>query len=551
MNKFTSLIFVFLIIICNLIINSSIIFAKNSEIIFTKIAEEIVEHEEIVIFKIKITNNSSISQNFVVKDTLSETTDGKIYGLNKGYLQYLSQGIRVNPKGSSTDSGYINELEGIKIYNVDPGSTVTITYHMKSNAENVRVNKSAVISTATLYYKDNMQKIDQFMIKTWLKKKLKEEVVKEEIIIYEDIMSEKVIFENNSFQKREDIVNPNLKPLSDNHLVRKMELTDALYDNAQHVFNAELLEFSCQNRQAKPFDGCEKQLRPSMQIECVGVFRVLAKIKGDYDPDTYLHIDFWTVASYSPSCPLDPTKHIFFKKGENLRIFVNQNKVKSFVYLDTKMSANKIMMPTADRVPTGKGFIDLDKGKCAELFTFFSWRGAITGYPDGSAKPYKEVNRAEFLTILTRSLGLQEEAEIMLNRYINKDIKNTNFGKFQTGIARDIGFDDVSGDKWYAPYVALGNEKNWIRGYNDGTFRPKKKITFVEALKIVLSAYEVPIITASEDNNLSWFDKYLRTVKRIPGVEILPVKKKMTRCDILDLIENVEKENLRNKMIEF
>lgn len=47
-------------------------------------------------------------------------------------------------------------------------------------------------------------------------------------------------------------------------------------------------------------------------------------------------------------------------------------------------------------------------------------------------------------------------------------------------------FSDVSTDVWYAPVLAKAKSLGWISGYKDGRFKPFKRISRAEALKIIL-----------------------------------------------------------------
>ncbi|MBI5414451.1 S-layer homology domain-containing protein [Candidatus Peregrinibacteria bacterium] len=50
-------------------------------------------------------------------------------------------------------------------------------------------------------------------------------------------------------------------------------------------------------------------------------------------------------------------------------------------------------------------------------------------------------------------------------------------------------FLDVAADLWFTPYVCYAKEKGWVKRYEDGTFRPGQTVSKVEAIKIILEAY--------------------------------------------------------------
>lgn len=326
-----------------------------------------------------------------------------------------------------------------------------------------------------------------------------------------------------------------------------LEYDESLFDASSKVFDAELNQFSCNNTTPEPFAECASDFRPSMEVECTAVFRVISKLKGDVKLSKYLHIPFKTVSSYSPSCPFDPTRHLFFKDNERIRIFQSSSGNMKFLYTDSLSTRAFVTMPDTDRVPVSKAFPDIENKTCKDLFNFFYWRGAITGFPDGTARPNQEVNRAEFLAVLTRLIGLQDEAKNAKYRYINDQVVDTANGNIRVGLTDRVYFPDVFGVDWFSEFVALGLEKRWVNGFADGTFKPNQTIEFVEGLKITLQAFEIPIVKSAEDIKLPWYEPYLRTARTINGITFFDYNKKLTRCEILSLIESVEREYLKQK----
>ncbi len=84
----------------------------------------------------------------------------------------------------------------------------------------------------------------------------------------------------------------------------------------------------------------------------------------------------------------------------------------------------------------------------------------LGGYLDGSFKPNASITRAEF-------------AKIAVSFFDYGDI------------VYDGSFSDVTGDQWFAQYVAAAVELGLVRGYSDGTFRPNESISRAEAAAIV------------------------------------------------------------------
>ncbi len=87
-------------------------------------------------------------------------------------------------------------------------------------------------------------------------------------------------------------------------------------------------------------------------------------------------------------------------------------------------------------------------------------QNVITGYEDGTFRPYENITRQEFATMISR---LGEVLE-----------------------AGDMSFTDVSAEnEWGVDYIYTAYVNGWVSGYEDGTFRPYNSITRAEAVRIV------------------------------------------------------------------
>ncbi|MEK4513369.1 MucBP domain-containing protein [Paenibacillus sp. FSL K6-2524] len=113
--------------------------------------------------------------------------------------------------------------------------------------------------------------------------------------------------------------------------------------------------------------------------------------------------------------------------------------------------------------------------------------GIITGYPDGTFKPGRQITRAEFAAIASRFDHLDEQENTL--------------------------FSDIK-DHWAAKYIVSAANKGWIKGYPDGTFKPNQYITRAEAMAFINSVLNrktrVPGIhedaKAWPDNNIAkWY----------------------------------------------
>lgn len=124
-----------------------------------------------------------------------------------------------------------------------------------------------------------------------------------------------------------------------------------------------------------------------------------------------------------------------------------------------------------------------------DAITYLKDQKVIQGYPDGQFKPASEINRAEFLKIITASL------------YPDAQGKNC--------------FPDVK-EEWFAAYICTAKEKGLISGYPDGTFKPAETINFSEASKIVANAYNLKAVNASA----TWFAPYVTALEQKQSIPL-------------------------------
>lgn len=143
-----------------------------------------------------------------------------------------------------------------------------------------------------------------------------------------------------------------------------------------------------------------------------------------------------------------------------------------------------------------KTFSDIDETNPYFLAaTYLSEKNVISGYADGSFKPFENINRAELLKILMEGA----EVEIIAPQ--------TNC------------FSDVPYTQWYAPYVCTAKELKFIKGYEDGTFKPSQNINKVEALKMLGEIYKWDLEAAKDTEVFtdtpkdSWYIPYLKFAK--------------------------------------
>ena len=89
--------------------------------------------------------------------------------------------------------------------------------------------------------------------------------------------------------------------------------------------------------------------------------------------------------------------------------------------------------------------------------------GAISGYPDGSFRPNRNITRAEFVSIASR------------------------FSAFLEG---EMSFSDMGEASWAERAVSTAVAHGWVAGYENGTFRPNNFISRAEAVVILNAMLE-------------------------------------------------------------
>lgn len=117
-------------------------------------------------------------------------------------------------------------------------------------------------------------------------------------------------------------------------------------------------------------------------------------------------------------------------------------------------------------------------------------KGIIKGYPDGTFRPEKAINRAEFLKILL-------ETKLRNQVSVYRAGENTCFA------------DLPSSDLWYKVYACVGKDRHIIQGYPDGTFRAADSVNKAQAAKILYNLYFSPLSVETKP----WYQGYYHQLK--------------------------------------
>lgn len=120
-----------------------------------------------------------------------------------------------------------------------------------------------------------------------------------------------------------------------------------------------------------------------------------------------------------------------------------------------------VPIATVVQKPELKTFTDLAGNYWARKpIEYLATLGIMGGYPDSTFRPERALTRGELAALLVKAKGFNLTGE-------NQQV-----------------FSDVPATSWVAPYVKVAVDREYVKGYPDGTFDPNKKITRAEAATV-------------------------------------------------------------------
>ena len=151
-----------------------------------------------------------------------------------------------------------------------------------------------------------------------------------------------------------------------------------------------------------------------------------------------------------------------------------------------------------------------------------------SGYPDGSFKPERTINRAEFTKIIVGAVH---------------DATEINACPLLSSVSP---FPDVSMDDWFMPYTCSARRFGIMDGYPDGTFRPAQDVNSAESAKIVVSAFgltstETPWPANRSPEGAGWYQPFmdaLNTLGALPASTQDPAHL-LTREEMAEIVYRV------------
>ncbi len=156
-----------------------------------------------------------------------------------------------------------------------------------------------------------------------------------------------------------------------------------------------------------------------------------------------------------------------------------------------KITAILLILMMAFQTVSFASLSDIDKSSdVGEAIEQLVNLGVLSGYPDGTFQPDGLLTRAQFAKIAVCMLGAEKEAAALSGNDI---------------------FSDVGSDHWASGYINCIAQKGIINGYPDGSFGAEEKITYAQAITILvrLLGYD------GKDVNYNWPDGYIKKAKSL------------------------------------
>lgn len=144
--------------------------------------------------------------------------------------------------------------------------------------------------------------------------------------------------------------------------------------------------------------------------------------------------------------------------------------------------------------------------------------GIVNGDDNGLFNPENTVTRAEFAKMVVEALGAGREAA------------SSTYTKF----------DDAKGH-WAAGYIETGVAKEFINGYDEKTFGPDDKVTYAQAVKMLVAAIGYDSYASKQGGWPSGYLAYGSQLDIIAGVTDVTNETPLTRAQCAVLVYNTLK----------
>jgi len=193
---------------------------------------------------------------------------------------------------------------------------------------------------------------------------------------------------------------------------------------------------------------------PIESVDYASLGRVLKSFK---DSDLFTEVKIPSGAQRTPRQVTSGWYNYF----ENIYSFVLQSE------LDPEFWQNPMPYPDVD-----------SHAYYAQAIRDLTIAGTIEGYPDGYFRPDNSINRAEFF-------------KVALFEFLSNDTITIDEYK---------QYIDLSEKDWHYQYIQLASQMSIAEGDDVGYFHPDQEISRIEALKTILTIFEIEIPYSNEAN---------------------------------------------------
>ncbi len=210
--------------------------------------------------------------------------------------------------------------------------------------------------------------------------------------------------------------------------------------------------------------------------------------------------------TYQPESEFpEKTKGGFETMIKNLKKVIST--LAAVAILATSASAFAVSFPDVDKSASYAGAVDA-------LTTL----GIVNGDDNGLFNPENTVTRAEFAKMVVEALGAGNEA----------------------ASSTDTKFVDAKGH-WAAGYIETGVAKEFINGYDETTFGPDDKVTYAQAVKMLVAAIGYDTYASKQGGWPSGYLAYGSQLDIIAGVTGVTNDTALTRAQCAVLVYNTLK----------
>ncbi len=183
-----------------------------------------------------------------------------------------------------------------------------------------------------------------------------------------------------------------------------------------------------------------------------------------------------------------------------------------------------LTVSTAVKTASAASFSDVpENSEHYAAVEYLKAKSVISGYPDGTFQPDRDINRAEALKILLLGTATPLDS------------------------TQAIAFPDVQTTDWFYQYVRKAYELKIAEGYADGTFKPDSTINLAESLKVILLSFKATIpasVTTDPYPDVAasdWYSTYAQYSKDKSVVEPqddgkLHGERQMTRAEFAEIV---------------